>query len=311
MNGTGTKTDPYIIQTAEDLYMMEEVGGSGVCCRLGADIELNDTAYAEHFSLIPVNCSTFDGNGHKIRNIYNSEIGGRVSAFKVMVGGTIDISGLMLENAVLQGNIINLFTAASGITAEVKLYDCAFILKVGHYCSSVVTGENCILHGARLTISSELSVIALSGIYNKNYTLFNGGTIKRTQILLDLLTHDAGTPSVYEGSLMRGVSGNDFWVSGSVTCDASGTDHVYHMADSFCTLSNCYQAVAINNISSVYWNCDFISTCFYDNDLMAGAVYDSRSDKSRLFYGLTTAQCKDPEYLTSIGFVCGGENDGV
>ena len=167
------------------------------------------------------------------------------------------------------------------------------------------------LHGTDLTVSTDLSVIALWGAFMKGYALFYGGTIKRTQIVLDLVTHDAGDSSVHETSMFRDVKAVDSWLSGSLHCDASGTDHVFNMADWNSVFANCYQALSMNSISKVYWSNKFNSTCFYDNDLMAGAVYDSREEISSIFYGLTTAQCKDPEYLTSIGFICGGVSNGV
>lgn len=311
MTGTGTQADPFIIQTADDLYSMEELGGSGVYCRLGADIEMNGTPYAENYVPIPVNWSSLDGNGYKIRNIYVDDPLNRVHAFKVMVGGTINISGLMLENVVMQGTVVNLFLADTGITAAIKLYDCTFILKVNHCTGSVVSGESCMLHGSGLTVSSDLSVIAVSGVFKRGYAFFNGGSVKRTQIVVDLLTHDAGDGSIYESSIFRRVAVSDSWITGSVRCDASGSNHVFNMADWECKFANCYQAVAMSGITSVYWSNIFSSVCFYDNDLMAGAVYDSRESKSRLFHGLTTAQCKDPAYLTSIGFICGGESNDV
>lgn len=311
MKGTGTEKDPFILQTADDLYEMETLGGSGIYCRLEADIDLNDTPYAENFVPIPVNWSSFDGGGHKIRNICASVQRNRVNAFAVMVSGNINISGLMLENAIMQGSVVNLFKAADEVSAAIKLHDCTFILKISHTSESYVTGENCMLHGSNLTVSSDLCAIAVSGALRRGYSLFNGGSVKRTQVVLDLVTHDAGNSSVYESSIFRSVNVSDSWITGSIICDASGTNHEFNMADWECTFANCYQAVAMNSITSVFWSNAFSSTCFYDNDLMAGAIYDSRDDKSRLFYGLTTAQCKDPEYLTSIGFICGGDGDDV
>ena len=119
MKGTGTQTDSFIIMTIDDLYAMEELGGPEVCCRLGADIELNGTPYAEKFIPIPVNWSFLDGNGHKIRNIYISDPANRVNAFRVMISGNITITGLFLENAVLCGTVVTLFLADSGVKAVI------------------------------------------------------------------------------------------------------------------------------------------------------------------------------------------------
>ena len=43
-------------------------------------------------------------------------------------------------------------------------------------------------------------------------------------------------------------------------------------------------------------------TCFYDKELSGTLIYNESSLSKTNLYGLTTAQCKDPEYLESIGF---------
>lgn len=304
MKGTGTHTDPFIIMTIDDLYSMEELGGPEVCCRLGADIELNGTPYAENFVPIPVNWSSFDGNGHKIRNIYVSDLQKVVNAFRVMISGKISISGLMLENAVLCGSEVNLFRADTGINATVDIYDCAMILKISHHGDSCASGSCCMLHGKNLTVSSDLSVIAVSAVINRGYPLIYGGNVRRTQIVLDLLIHDEGNAQLPETSFFRHANASDSWITGSIHCDSEASDHIFNMSDSYSVFSNFYQAVAMKNIDCVYCSGDYVSACFYDNDLMAGAERRTLGYGENLLYGLTTDQCKDPEYLTSIGFVC-------
>ncbi len=83
------------------------------------------------------------------------------------------------------------------------------------------------------------------------------------------------------------------------------------MSDSYSVFSNIYQTVEMKGIDYVYWSGEFLSVCFYNNDLMSGAEYRTLSYGTNRFFGLTTEQCKDPEYLASIGFVCAGENNGV
>lgn len=312
MNGTGTQTDPFILKTAEDLYAMEEAGGSGVYCRLDADIDLNSTEYAEKFKPIPVNWSYLDGAGHKIRNICNSDPMNRVSAFNVMISGNIEISGLMLENVVMQGTVINLFYADTGISANISIFDCAFVMKLNRTGTSVLSGSISSFHNSNIKMTFDLSVVALSSIDQRGCPLFSSDTVKRTHIILDVLTHDSGGMNVYETALFRKVNMSDTWLTGKVTCDANiGSYTIYHMTDSNCDISNCYQAVKMSGVTYVYWSGSFGSVCFYDKELMGDASYDSSGFKSDLFKGLTTEQCKDPEYLASIGFLCGGGNDSV
>lgn len=311
MTGTGTKKDPFIIQTADDLYSMKELGGADVCCRLDSDIELNGTPYAENFIPIPVNWSSLDGNGHKIRNILVSEPEGYASVFDVMVGGTIDISGLMLENTVICGNVITLFASGTGVKASINLYDCALMLKISHNSSCSYIEGISMLHGEGMTVSSDLSVISISGTVKTDYAIFYGGSVRRSQVILDLLTHDSSNASLTECSLFRRVTVSDSWLTGSISCDVLSSTNMFHVSDRSSSFSNCYQAVSMNNISRVYWSNTFASACFYDNDLMADASYYSTQSRSSIFYGLTTAQCKDPEYLSSIGFICGGADNGL
>lgn len=312
MNGTGTQTDPFILKTAEDLYAMEEAGGSGVYCRLDADIDLNGTEYAEKFKPIPVNWSYLDGAGHKIRNICYSDSMNIVKAFNVMISGDIEISGLMLENVVMQGTVINLFYANTGISANISIFDCAFVMKLNRTGSSVMSGGISSFHNSNIKMSFDLSVVALSSVDKRGCPLFSGDTVKRTHIILDVLIHDSGSANVYEAALFRKVNMSDSWLTGRVTCDSSGSDNkIFHMTDGECSISNSYQAVKIIDVTYVYWSGSFGSVCFYDKDLMGDAEYNCRGFKSDLFKGLTTEQCKDPEYLTSIGFLCGGGNDSV
>lgn len=308
MTGTGTKTDPFIIRTADDLYSMKELGGADICCRLEEDIELNGTPYAEHFTPIPVNWSSLDGNGHKIRNILISDPKNHVSAFDVMVDGTVNISGLMLENVVICGNVITLFASGSGVTASIELYDCALMLKISNNSSDSYTENISMLHDEGLTVSSDLCVISISGTVKTGYAIFCGGSVRRTQVIVDLLTHDSSNYSSTECSLFRKVTVSDSWITGSVKCDVSNSSNMFHVTDSRSSFSNCYQAVSISNISRVYWNNTFVSACFYDNELIGNAdIYGN----ANMFHGLTTAQCKDPDYLSSIGFICGGTDNGI
>ena len=69
MTGSGTAENPYIIMNADDLYSMSTTGSNETYFSLGADIDFNETDYAENFTPINLNCKKFDGNGHVIRNV--------------------------------------------------------------------------------------------------------------------------------------------------------------------------------------------------------------------------------------------------
>ena len=70
-----------------------------------------------------------------------------------------------------------------------------------------------------------------------------------------------------------------------------------------------YQVINYENISNVYWNSSLTGPCFYDSDVAGAAAvqntYSSNANPGWL-YALTTEQCKDVEYLKSIGYLVEG-----
>ena len=51
MTGTGTQTDPYIIESFEDFLNIS--GGENSYYKLGVNIDANDTPYAEGWEAMP------------------------------------------------------------------------------------------------------------------------------------------------------------------------------------------------------------------------------------------------------------------
>ena len=136
--GSGTETDPYIIETAEQLDAVRN--NLRASYRLNADIEFTEADFAEGGKFynegkgwIPINnfSGTFDGNGHVIRNIViNSSI--YSTGFFGSCGGDAKIMSLGIEN----GDIIGEF-CVGGIVAQIK----GGLIEKCYY-SGTVNGDN-------------------------------------------------------------------------------------------------------------------------------------------------------------------------
>ena len=127
--GTGTKEDPYIVRTKEHLqniahYVNHGWDFRGQYIRLEADIELN-APYEDWGNIAPVQwnpigkyieevvngkganftytfCGTFDGNFHKISNLYYNSVTESYGLFGTLSGATI--KNLNITDAWVKGN---------------------------------------------------------------------------------------------------------------------------------------------------------------------------------------------------------------
>ena len=132
-SGSGTKTDPYVIETGEQLAKMITMTSSGVYYKLGADIVLSDETEANNWldSTKAVEfAGDFSGNGYIITGLnYDATVTGMVYA------GLIPCTnGAYISNVILEDSKINMTTNAEqatyagGIVGYVKgntnLYSC-------------------------------------------------------------------------------------------------------------------------------------------------------------------------------------------
>lgn len=65
----------------------------------------------------------------------------------------------------------------------------------------------------------------------------------------------------------------------------------------------CATAIVASESTSIKINCRYSSHCVFDSGILTGGAYYSHEANSRI-HKLTTAQCKDADYLTGIGFPC-------
>lgn len=304
MTGNGTKENPYIITTVEELYCMEELGGSDVYFELGNDIDFNGTEYGEHFNVIPLNCAAFDGKNYAIRNIYKHDPNIVISIFKPLSTETIQINNVLFDNITLMGKSINIMSEAD---CTVNMYNCTLLLNIKRCSNSMFDSSGCcLLHGSGVVVNLELCSIAIKGDYVTLFPFIKRGRVYRTQINVDLCTHNLCTTDDDDSSFFYSVDVQDSWLSGKIkSIDSNGRRYIY-MANALSVFNNYFQTVTYEAVPFMYWRASF-NGCFYDADVIGSAEFQNRNgSQADGFSALTTAQCKDAEYLKTIGFVCEG-----
>ncbi len=298
MTGTGTQADPYIIQNFDDLLNVS--GGSGTYYKLGVDIDVNDTPYANGWkSQVNLECSSFDGDGHTIRNIVMSQpITYGDYKFTFPFGCSSSFSGstayknLNIENAYILGENPGLFrfyvrthtftncrfsvhffsshsdsVASFGLIAAYSnviadLYDCSFFLEID---------EDKYFH-----------------------TLWDSGSIYDCQFKVNIRTNASNGLKLF----YKDFNGSS--LLGSITCSNTSYSPTF-----FNSMSNSYMAANVSGFGTITLAESVPLTSFYDKELIDSA---SSIATATSLYPLTTAQCKDAVYLKSIGFAVEGSD---
>ena len=314
MNGTGTKENPYIITTAEDLYSMGDSGGSEIYFSLGADIDFNDTSYAENFTPITLNCKMFSGNGHIIRNINYSTPESNASMFIVSCVN-ITVENLKTENIRILGKNVFLF-GNSGIRCNISLKHCTFVMNdmiILSQLTASLTNKYCLIHDHNIKISADYCTFVAKLQSEKSYPFFSGDNVSYSQTKAEIyINSSANSGNDYSSFISESVISDSYFflnITAPENDNISDFDFSSHGSKFNSSYLVCEPADAI---SVIYWYGDIRSTCFYDNTLIRKNNADTsvRSDTSMVnIYALTTQQCKNPVYLRSIGFNCVGAEE--
>ena len=310
MKGTGTSENPYIIITADDLFSMSETGGNDVYFSLGADIDFNNTQYAENFTPITLNCKKISGNGHVIRNV-NYVVNDSDASMFILTGETqnITIENLYIENIRLAGKNVYLF-GNTGENNNISLRHCTIVLNdmiVFDPISADETHKYCIMHDNGIEISADYCMFVIKAQSYKLYPFFSGDTISHTQMKFEIYVNDFVKSSGGYNSLIAysTVSDSCFFVN-LTTNKTSGLVSV-DFSSKKCIFSGCYLVCEVCSlVYNVYWYGDIQSTCFYDVNVLQknNTITLISGDNTKNIYKLKTEQCKDAEYLRSIGFSC-------
>lgn len=315
MNGTGTIENPYIIMTADDLFSMNETGGNDVYFSLGADIDFNNTPYAENFTPIPLNCKKISGNNHVIKNVNYVTPEDNASMF-VLTGETqnIVIENLYIENIRLSGNNVFLF-GNSGGNHDILLSHCTIVLNnmiILNPTSASETDKHCIMHENGVKISADYCTFVINSQSYYVYPFFSGDAISHTQVKLETYINGfTNSNGGYNSMVTDSVVSDSYFFVNITSNKNSGTVSV-DFSSMTCKFNNCYLVGDICSvIFNLYWYGDIQSTCFYDGDVLRrhNSVATVSGNHMTNIYRLTTSQCKNAEYLRSIGFNCMGAEE--
>ena len=272
--GEGTQENPYQITTVAEFRAMND---SNAYFKLMNNLDVNDTQWASGWGNVTLRFKEFDGNGHEIRNIVSSQ----EKSITINDGGG---------------------AGTTGHTKNLKLLNCIvnhdyFIQRAGSYdyfvnftnCQVSITGTNVanVLYRTRLIESA----LTLSGL---NCTAINQSTVKglaleRCHVLLDL-DNTGTTDRIFDevketsirGKLKTPTSGitiyniSNYWSNSYFACEVP--------EDGVPLQLSAYTPTGVN---------------FINRELI------NRSADVGGGYNLTTAQCKDKDYLNSIGFEIG------
>lgn len=279
MTGTGTETDPYVVDNIADFRTA--CGKSDAYVELDKDIDCNDDeTISGGWTTLYIYCKKIDGKGHTIKNIYT----------------TADYTSNMfvLMNTSLTKGIHNL-------NFENIFFNC--------------NGNESVFHSSG---AGSFNNCNFSGIINSNSAYcFCDASIRATKCTFNFKIYSTGTDGFAFSCLNMESCEVKLDVS-AVTLANSSAAIARYFANSYLTgimrfqsvctggenlfayAGNSYAAMSVANAGNIRFASSTVSlACFYDNDLLENTEFEAHDN----VYALTTEQCKDRDYLNSIGFV--------
>ena len=284
LNGDGTQENPYQITTVAEFRGMND---STAYFKLMNDLDVNDSEWATNWAQADIAFYSFDGDGHEIRNVNNAG-----STYTLSITGGNFITNINFANWVKDGgtSIIN-YTSTNATISQVKMS-----ITVNNITSlfDVPTSSS-----VRLTV--ENTSISLTGTIGNLGHISNLAALQWTNVAIKLNGVIFLGNKSYNGYLIN--CGNNA-ASTINKLSITGSATINNQRD---IALNCYTVlssyIALDMIDSPYLPLSFTSgtpltACFYDQEL-AGITMAAQTN----LHALTTAQCKDKDYLNSIGFV--------
>lgn len=287
MLGTGTQLDPYQITTVAEFRSMND---SEAYFKLMNDLDVNDSEWASGWTAPTLTFKELDGSGFKFRNA-------------ICLGGFITLGNAtnVFKNMTFQNIILNpaySFCMSGSTTTFEKC-----ILEIHNGYTFGTTSSLCQLKECTITLNNLVGVGSTS--------FFRRTSIERCIVKFN----NCKLPPTSQGALhqyevVTGATIISSCFLGDLTLQADLTrDEIYRYGlisryTSYNPLQRSYFAFTLDkNGYTIAENYPFISysdninSSFYDAELM-GHTFASKSGLS----ALTTAQCKDKDYLNSIGF---------
>lgn len=300
MLGTGTQLDPYQITTVAGFRSMND---STAYFKLMNDLDVNDSEWVSEWTEATILCKRIDFNGFELRNINCNNN----SAFYTT--SNIEFYNPKLKNIIIVGE------------------DCCFCRLSSASYSAVFTGidknnngqismhfsggrgSNGLLSSQGLKLSNIAGTIDAitdkfgNGLGETGATTYAGKTTS-SNVHLKLNWHvTASTSGEILGGWGAGNSCSRTMITGKLSASSGATQSRLNLFDfgNGGAVSQCYCAAEFDNISNVtFGNSTFTppTACFYDKDLL-GTTMTAQTN----VHALTTEQCKDKDYLNSIGFL--------
>lgn len=295
MQGTGTQTDPYIVMNADELIEATSVaeGGDTRYVKLGADINMDGRVNVNMYFY------ELDGDGHTIMNI-NVENTNGLNIHIQSDNTTIKNISFTSCSAYTSGAILCFLQDDAGAW-KTNVYNCNFSLKctsssynaIGMWFSCpqgtnagrpIVQIERCV---ADITVTSNNYMKELVA-----HNEYGAARIAWSHINIDAKIATASN----DKHLFDFDYYDHCYLTGKIefnNTSASGGSIFYGYNGKF---NYTYAAVhCVNPRAAVMEGYYYYGVNFYDGD-----IYDYNMNPH--FKRLTTAQCKDIEYLNSIGF---------
>ena len=276
MLGTGTQLDPYQITTVAEFRSMND---STAYFKLMNDLDVNDSEWASGWGSVTLRFKEFDGDGHEIRNINDSTANNTITFASSGVFKNVKILNIIKDRGTIfrLNNSLNLDFTDTIISAN-------FVESVSSYIFYSDSDHSAYMFNVRnsaITVSGELTSVL-------------GGTAGNATFLNCMINFDN---AIISGNIIYvGISNyiNRVSLTGKANITTSGR-YLLGKAP-----KGCYCAVDFTDSTykPKFSNTDPASACFYDKDLM-GETLTAQTN----VHALTTAQCKDKDYLNSIGFV--------
>ena len=276
LNGDGTQENPYQITTVAEFRSMND---STAYFKLMNNLDVNDTEWAAGWTSVTLQFKEFDGNGHEIRNINDLTSNNTITFASSGVFKNVKILNIVKD----RGTIFHL-NQGPDLTIDGIIMSAVFSESASSYIFYSASG------GGASIMTIRNSAIAVSG----KITSFSNGYAGRVKVFNCIINLDN---AIISGNLIR-VSDNGYINKISLTGKATLTNansYLFGYAP-----KGCYCAVDFtgSTYKPKFANTDPANACFYDKDIM-GETLTAQTN----VHALTTEQCKDKDYLNSIGFL--------
>ena len=255
--------------------------------KLMNDFDVNDTQWASNWTQATVEFLEFDGDGHEIRNINDMSAG-----TSIRIGGIGEryFKNIKLSNIIKNGGILFANSAASSLIFE----NVSFPI-IGSADTVIFQNSS---GGSSAYIYLNNSTISLTGRFKSICDKGSNGRIhiNRCAFYFDNAIFDS---NIFYNSAAAYGEFNKVAMIGKVNFPNAIT--AGRIINGVSAPQYCY--IALDLSESVYKPTTFSyaspnRTCFYDKELLG---YELTA--GTYLYALTTEQCKDKDYLNSIGFV--------